>query len=1172
MTITDILGIEYQDFLEFCSNWGKTYSDELSASDFVAFRVQYGKSRDYVERIKIILKNGVSENGSVTDSNLGNNGDLDNTILTSFEERRSKQPVSIDTSFCSDQDENIQVEAADAAVVDGIDDNKFESENDEPTNNGTDIAEKTSEQEPPIWVNNTNLPLSFLLNVEICKPFYRISVDELPINLRMRRYFKSVGIFTIADVLNSSISKMFSDVNFSQNDIENTLRILKDFVKQEHYCIKYFMMQSAYPLSTVFDIVDTGDYEYIEIESVGFNFRFWKALCEHKIKSIQELLDLTISEMLSWKNLGRTSIEENINKLFEFIRNNDRKIITIKWSVATKEKRLAVARMVEFVKSDQEPDLSLLSAQEIEVYSQIKHAFDECGREFYDAVCDAPQYFNVLAQAFGHFAEEQFEIINKENAIDAIVLNMSNEILNASAKLMSRAYYMMHHNPISQFWESLPDDCLIKDLIGEIHSKLKTVSELSHIYKFLEWLNNLNLELVLDDIFLRDTLESGRNKVDDPIKDKYLYAIELRAAGETLESIGAKLGTTRERVRQIERRFTHVYAVRYKNSFYDTLAIIHALRGGDKVLKYDEVSELVGDRYTKLLWLLLSKGLLDNNTYRYFKKYNSVVFTSDINEEAEKMEAAFEAMPDFFLLDQYNSIIDSIVEQNALHRELFEMFIGDRFQLNGIVYSKHTPTVIFMVGYVLKERYINGYKIAVSEESSRFRDYLMEVFGEKGKKSARAIDAVVGQIGVLIDRGKYIHTDYVSVDQWIIDEINSYIQSNAKSVIPFSEVFDALKDVLAGTIITNRYILQGVLKKYGSPFTFARDYITKERGKSLTDEFEDFANGIGEFTKEDFFAAFPALTETNLAMLIGRSKNVFYIDNGMYMHSSLLQLDEVDYDEIRKYLQKACSENPINSRTLFDEFSYRFIDFIDRNDIGNHGKLFGILNYMFSDEFNFSRPYVAKMGTGQITNKAALIKYIGDVDSLSIEEAVDICVSNGIRSHSVWNIMHMLSPEYIRINKDKLLKFSLTGITDQVIKEVVRIINEELALKGYLSSALMNDFLFYPQINVSWNPYLVEAVVDLVGDQIGCINIAMSSYESCTHIFVSKKYAGMEYQQFILDLLDEAFFKGSFTNKCEMREWLYDLGLITTTGLPKFLEENKYYYMDGNGHLHRARA
>ena len=85
---------------------------------------------------------------------------------------------------------------------------------------------------------------------------------------------------------------------------------------------------------------------------------------------------------------------------------------------------------------------------------------------------------------------------------------------------------------------------------------------------------------------------------------------------------------------------------------------------------------------------------------------------------------------------------------------------------------------------------------------------------------------------------------------------------------------------MSGSQITNRFMLQGALKFYGCKYKLTKDYITKTQGRSLTDEFEEFAKEYGEFHKTDFFAAFPSLTDANLAMLVGRCHNVFSIDNG----------------------------------------------------------------------------------------------------------------------------------------------------------------------------------------------------------------------------------------------------------------------------------------------------
>ena len=49
--IADILKTEYSDFLDFCMNADKQYRDELSNADYVAFRSQYGVSREDIAKL-----------------------------------------------------------------------------------------------------------------------------------------------------------------------------------------------------------------------------------------------------------------------------------------------------------------------------------------------------------------------------------------------------------------------------------------------------------------------------------------------------------------------------------------------------------------------------------------------------------------------------------------------------------------------------------------------------------------------------------------------------------------------------------------------------------------------------------------------------------------------------------------------------------------------------------------------------------------------------------------------------------------------------------------------------------------------------------------------------------------------------------------------------------------
>lgn len=76
----------------------------------------------------------------------------------------------------------------------------------------------------------------------------------------------------------------------------------------------------------------------------------------------------------------------------------------------------------------------------------------------------------------------------------------------------------------------------------------------------------------------------------------------------------------------------------------------------------------------------------------------------------------------------------------------------------------------------------------------------------------------------------------------------------------------------------------------------------------------------------------------------------------------------------------------------------------------DRNKLFAALNFMFREEFSFSRPYIAKLGVSDISNRSVILQHIEDYDSIEIEELIDICDENGIHYVAPAYLCQMLAP------------------------------------------------------------------------------------------------------------------------------------------------------------------
>lgn len=1158
LTIKEILGDKYPDFLEYCAASELVYSIDISPSDYVAFRSRYGVNRDYVNEIRDRI----------------NKGEVSKTDAVTFDVPKSeeidKNVEDVQTVDFNDDSIIIKENAADI-VDDFVEDFSLKDEsidfNCVVDADEEDIDKRQNNKAIPYDIHT---PLYVIFAVDKPEIYSNISIESMGFNLKVERILKKEGRKFVLDILRCSIAQLFDFSSISRTSIANIVEQIKKFVSFDVNSIEMKLRQNDVPFYKLFNVEEIEQYENVSVNSITFNTRFTNSLIENNVKTLFSLLQLCVKDLQKWRHLGITSIQDAIVQLDKYFNVSNKRLINIKnESLETQEVRSKIVSIIDSEIRDESVCIDDLKENELDFYFKIKEGIDICGKEFYVTIKNRPEYAKIIAEGLRKYYAPVWAVLEKKNKIFQDYCSIPLEFRTKSAKLLYKVYQLRTRCKIS-FLDKFDEKITLSELVNKVES-----DEIIECYQpleyFLAWIKNLDLKNIVKEIFSRNAL-TGINKVDEGLKDKYSLVLEMRAEGETLENIGSLTNLTRERIRQIEKKYTKQFAVYYQNNEYDLLAVIHALRGGDNVLSKSEVQTIIGEKYTNLLWLVLSKELLDCNLYRYSKEYNAVLFIEDNQNNVESLKRVLKELPEMFFEDEFEKLVDDLSQKYSVCKELIIFDIQRQYTKYGTIYSQSSPTVAFMCRYILKMRFPNGFKIGDVTEAKRFQTYLIEIFGEqKGKMTVRALDAKIGVIGVLCDRGKYLHPDYLHVDKWIIDEINAYIEANEKTVVTYSEIFDELSTVLNGSQITNRFILQGALKFYGCKYKLTKDYITKEQGRSLTDEFEDFAKERGEFHKSDFFVAFPSMTDANLGMLIGRCPNVFSIDNGYYMHSSVLHLIDKDYDEIRKYLDNVCLDGPANSRYLFEEFSYKFIDFMTRNEITNHTKLFGILYYMFGKEFIFSRPYISKEENTSLTNRDVILRYLEGFDTITIEAAIAMCQERGIRYMSSGYLIRQVSPNFIRINETTLMRYELTGVNDDVILEVATYVANRIETNKYCSVATIKDFLWFPTISIEWTSHLVESIMFLSGDMIRRIGIPTSNLSNLTSIYVSEEYIEDDYATFILKILDGAFEKGFFTTKVELREFLSEKGLINNNSLPNFLEGTEYYYTDEEGILIRRR-
>lgn len=475
--------------------------------------------------------------------------------------------------------------------------------------------------------------------------------------------------------------------------------------------------------------------------------------------------------------------------------------------------------------------------------------------------------------------------------------------------------------------------------------------------------------------------------------------------------------------------------------------------------------------------------------------------------------------------------------------EQLKKILGFRDPLPGNeIVSPRNAEVMDKCSYVLKHRFANGYKVGDEMSYLRFTRYYQEIFDEQKPLNKYQVDTNVAAIGVLCDIGKYIHPELVRVPQEVVDRVQNFIEAADRTLLFFKEIFDSLKDIFVGTQITNPYFLKGMIKLHKLPYIIRKGYLTKSEETDINKEFEGLIADLDRVSTKELREKFVSYTDAGIYSLISRCPNIIRIGDGRFMHSSHLNLRKEDYEAIRKFLRQSC-KTPVSSRILLEMFSEHFAGFMTRNNIQSHNELFGILSYMFSKEFNFSRRYVSVTNIRNISTRGILLQILSDADEITIEDLVGICEENGIAYSAKTSLFGNLTPEFVRVDKETLKRPQVIGVTDNIVAVVAKKMQTVIERHGgWLVAKNFKDYEWLPQLESPWNGFLLESILTLSHKAPRKLKIPAHSPDFCPTIFLSAEFAAKDFDSFLRKVLVIEHAKNPFRSGRDIAYWLKEQG------------------------------
>jgi hypothetical protein len=1149
---------EFSQFRAYCASSNIIFVDELQPYDYVAFRTQSKADVEFVRKIRARADVLISDEAIIA------SGTDDSKPVTSELESESLPPVS---EYHNTPYEMSLKAAADAYMNSPLD--------------GLAIPNRVRHRLVSLGI--TTIGKMLLTTPEQFLSLGFIGAYSLGV-------IKSISEDLVRDFINQKpiiqnthpISDFKQEIDkkhvFSEQTTENPEKQGSDHLQPANDFDKD-------TLNTVL-IVAANEYMDVSLDMLNLSIRINNRLQKEGFDTVGKILLATDNQLLSLKHLGERSLQEIREVLSMFLQNfinqnptwkdkidrDPREILQLANQAVTNidanisaELRLHIENMLS---SNPQSDYELvLTNKESKIIKGILQAIEVIGIEICKLAYDDPAGTNPVIQAFQTFIGVQEAVQTIRKLFEAIPVLRRTKQLAPYIKLFNQLNHFSEYHRSKTF-----STC---KTINDIKDNIFFIAEQEnqcYVKYFLEWLSFDILEFVK--LILAETVGEGEGRKEQ--------ILSRRAAGETLETISEAFDLTRERIRQIEGQAIQVFT-KYRDS-YPLLLAISAELNSETIITSDDVRTLIPD--SEILLYLLKK--LPDNQFKFDKHIDCFYLPTVVDPDS--VCDFVSGLPKLIYESEREPLLNQLSQNNNIPRKYLDLVFKKHYLQTGTIWHAGKMSQALMYSFVIEKYFPNGFRLYDHDDIVRFRNYVRKMFGDiGGSESDRALWGIIQKISILYDRGMYIHPSHVNIPDDLIGRIEEFFISSGRTSMAFHELYDKFADeLLMQANITNRYSLQGVLKiQLGEKYIFYKDGISTKEGYKITQEIEKYIRKNSPVSKDTIMAAFSGISEAMLMQNIARLPSVILTDYCTYIHSKGLKLTVDDYSII-KIIKTYTDDYPVTASKLLENLYSTHSDFLFRNNISSPNTLFGILQFMFSDMFSFSRPYISSLNSGNISKREIILSLLEGQERVNITDLITLCEEHHLSFRSPALMMRALQDGYLRVDEDTLVSTNNINVPHEKLNEIKELLSNAIFLNGYLAFRSIDNFIFYPDIGFPWTPFLLRSMMDKYFPNDFKIIDNPTSQDIAFDLIVDPKLEIDNYEDLVKAVIKTEHSHDPFTDLTSVVKWLIDEGLLTKKAaiikeemglfnsftiqlvnriLPKFFIDGSFMYTDEYGKL-----
>lgn len=347
-----------------------------------------------------------------------------------------------------------------------------------------------------------------------------------------------------------------------------------------------------------------------------------------------------------------------------------------------------------------------------------------------------------------------------------------------------------------------------------LHLPIETSIEHDYFYEVIhsEELKD-NLSMVAKQLEKYISLEERLNSALSKLTERERQIMRLRQEGATLETVGAIIGVTRERIRQVEKTGIDKLFSAF-NKIHLHLYIEHLINTSKTFTKADLVTMLNLSRDMELFIL---------NYITKSKKF-FIVHDRIIDERHRTLLDRLKTQISHNYGDVIN--VDELLrttnstehEHNYIPLEELDVVLADlKYYRNNNIYICDKIRITSKIEYVFK--YVIKGRMEITDENfARLQVIMQDVFGEmleNGKRPAIARMRDTPNL-ILVDRNTFMYYDLELVPEELVSEIEETLaqELSVEEVVTADTLYNRYKDKWQRYNIDNKFFLYSIIQHY----------------------------------------------------------------------------------------------------------------------------------------------------------------------------------------------------------------------------------------------------------------------------------------------------------------------------------------------------------------------